>query len=90
MGTDFFRKHVRSSLLPRAADLLPYLTPPEVALAIVEALRERPPVLDIPGYLPPLYLLYSLAPGLFRRAMQLGGSARRDFGSIPWRYQPKE
>lgn len=89
-GTDFFRKHVRSSQMPRATDFLPYLTPPEVALGVVKALSDRRPVLDIPGFLPPLYLFYALAPGLLRRVMKLGGAARRDSGSIPWRYQPKK
>jgi NAD(P)-dependent dehydrogenase (short-subunit alcohol dehydrogenase family) len=89
-GTDFFRKHVRSSQMPRATDFLPHLTPPEVALGIVEVLSDRRPVLDMPDFLPPLYLIHSLAPGLLRWAMKIGGAARRDYGSVPWRYQPKK
>lgn len=85
-GTGFFREQVPSTVMPRAADFLPPLSPPDVARAIVRALRRRTRILDIPGYLPPLYLFYELAPRLFRWAMSLGGQARRDFGALEWRY----
>src|SRR5262249_38058532 len=88
-GTDFFRKHVPPSSLPRAADFLDHLTPPDVALNIVRAIRDKQPIIDIPGYLPPLYLFYGIAPRLFRRAMEFGGVAQRDFGNFEWRYEPR-
>ena len=89
-GTEFFQKQVPSTVMPRAADFLPPLSPPEVARAIVRAIQRRKPVLDIPGYLPPLYLFYALMPRLFRKAMTLGGRARSDFGKLEWRYGKKE
>jgi NAD(P)-dependent dehydrogenase (short-subunit alcohol dehydrogenase family) len=89
-GTDFFRKHVASSQMPRLGDFLPYLTPPQVAEAIVRVLRKPRICVDIPGYLPLLYLLFLLAPGLFRRLINLGGPGRRDYGQVQWQYQVRE
>ena len=63
VGTDFFRKHVASTRMPRLADFVPYVTPPQVARAIVRGIHDRRPILDIPGYLAGFYLLFTLAPG---------------------------
>ena len=85
-GTDFFRKHVPSTRMPRLADFLPYVTPPQVATAVVRAIRDRRAILDIPGYLHVFYLLFDLAPRLMGRLMTMGGSARRDYGNVEWSY----
>jgi hypothetical protein len=47
-------------------------------------------VVDVPRWLPVLYLGFRLAPGLFRRLMRFGGAAQRDYGLAEWRYAPKE
>jgi NAD(P)-dependent dehydrogenase (short-subunit alcohol dehydrogenase family) len=89
-GTDFFRKHVPSSRLPRIGDFFSYLTPPQVAAGVVKAIRDQRAVLDMPRYLPLLYLVFALAPGLLRRLMSVGGSGQRDYGQIEWRYSLKD
>ena len=89
-GTDFFRKHVPSSRMFRLTDYFPYLTPPDVARAVVQAIYEKRPILDLPGSFTALCMFYTLAPRLFLRAISVGGSARRDLGSVAWRYKPQE
>ena len=89
-GTDFFGKHVASSKMPRTSDFLPYLTPPQVADAIVRAIHYRRAILDIPAYLPVAYLLFTLAPGFVRWVLAIGGRGRRDYGRVKWRYTPEE
>ncbi len=87
-GTDFFRKHVDSTILPRLADFIPYLTPPQVAHVVIKALQQRSTILDLPGYLPWFYFVFRLAPDFFRGLMTLGGASRRNYGTIQW--QQKE
>lgn len=83
-GTSFFREHVRFDQLPRATDFMPAVTPPQVASAVLDAVRKGKPFVDVPGSLRVLYLLYALAPNATRRLLGLGGAARRDVGAVVW------
>ncbi|UUN26331.1 SDR family oxidoreductase [Streptomyces sp. FIT100] len=83
-GTDFFRRHVPSRVMPRITDFLPTLTPSQVAGSVIRVLERPRPVVDIPAYLPLLYGLYGCAPTVFRRLTAVGGAARKDFGAVPW------
>jgi NAD(P)-dependent dehydrogenase (short-subunit alcohol dehydrogenase family) len=85
-GTDFFRRSVPSPRMPRLLDFMPYLTPPQVADAILRAVRRRRDVLDIPAYLPVLYLFFALAPRLSRWLMTRGSGGQRDYAQVDWRY----
>lgn len=87
-GTDFFRKRVASSQMPRIGDFLPSLTPPQVAKGILRALRTGQTSLDMPAYLPFMYLFFALAPRLFSRLVGMGGSGRKDYGAVQWKYRP--
>ncbi|MFI7344035.1 SDR family NAD(P)-dependent oxidoreductase [Streptomyces sp. NPDC050085] len=78
-GTDFFKTHVRSDRMPRLVDFLPPATPDQVAGAVVDGVRKRKTVVDIPGYLPAMYRIYCLSPALFRYLTTLGGQARHDY-----------
>jgi NADP-dependent 3-hydroxy acid dehydrogenase YdfG len=89
-GTDFFRKHAASSRLPRLADLVPSLTPSQVALSVVRAIRDRRAVVDVPGYLVLFYLFFALAPGALRWLTTLGGHGRREYGQMEWHYVSKD
>lgn len=86
-GTQFFGRHVPPTAMPRLADFVPYLTPPDVADGIIRALRRRQRILDIPGFLPLFYLTFDLAPGFLRWLMSLGDGAHTDFGNTPWKYK---
>jgi NAD(P)-dependent dehydrogenase (short-subunit alcohol dehydrogenase family) len=88
-GTDFFRKHVPSSRMPRLGDFVPYVTPPQVALSIVRAIRTWRAIVDIPRYLHLFYFFFAVAPGMFRRLITIGGSGQRDYGQVQWRYVPQ-
>lgn len=83
-GTSFFREHVRSDQLPRATDFMPSVTPPQVASAVLNAVRKGKPTVDIPGNLRALYVMYALAPNATRRLLSLGGAARHDVGAVQW------
>lgn len=89
-GTDFFRRHVPPQRLPRMGDFVPYLSPPEVASAILEAIYRKRLVLDIPRHLRLLYFFFEIAPGVLRKLATMGGSGRRDYGGVTWRYTWKE
>jgi NAD(P)-dependent dehydrogenase (short-subunit alcohol dehydrogenase family) len=80
-GTGFFTEHVPSSRLPRIADFMPVVTADDVAAAVLEGIRRRRATVDVPGSLPLLYTAYALAPGVVRRLIDLGGSARHEFGA---------
>ncbi len=88
-GTDFFRKQVPSTQMPRMGDFLPALTPPQVAGGILRALRTRQASLDLPAYLPFMYLFFTLAPGLLSKLVSAGGPAQKDYGALNWKYQSK-
>jgi hypothetical protein len=75
--------------MPRLADFLPFLTPPDVAQGIVRGMLRRRSVLDMPAWLGAFYLWFDLAPGLLRRLVALGGHGRRDYGHVDWEYVPR-
>ncbi|MEJ8639803.1 SDR family NAD(P)-dependent oxidoreductase [Streptomyces sp. MS2.AVA.5] len=79
LGTDFFQHHVASSRLPRLADFLPTTTPDVVAQAVVSGLRRRRSQVNVPGYLPAMYLLYAFAPRLVTHLSKSFGNAQRDY-----------
>jgi hypothetical protein len=81
-GTQFFGSSVPSSRLPRLADLLPATTPAQIADVIVAALGRSRDTIDVPRYLPLLYLAFALAPKTMQRLSSLGGPARRNYGTI--------
>jgi NAD(P)-dependent dehydrogenase (short-subunit alcohol dehydrogenase family) len=82
-GTDFFRKHIPSKRMPRILDFLtPTLQPEQVADAIVQAVRNRRNIVDLPWYLPLFYGLFLYAPGLARLLMSAGQGSRRDYAQV--------
>lgn len=81
-GTDFFRKHVPSTRMPRLSDLVPPLSPTQVATEVLRAVEVRRQVLDIPRHLLVFYALFGLAPGLLRKLTAIGGSARTDYTKL--------
>ncbi|WP_438483827.1 SDR family NAD(P)-dependent oxidoreductase [Streptomyces sp. S186] len=85
-GTGFFQHHVPSARMPRLADFLPYSVPPDIARGVIRALRSPRDTLDVPGYLPALYLLHDLFPTGLRRLMELGGPGRRDYAHRSWHH----
>lgn len=87
-GTEFFRKHVPSSRMPRMADFIPYLTPPDVAKAVVQAIEQRRAIVNLPGYIGLLMALFDLAPNLFRAMVR--GHAEADYGDVRWKYRPDD
>ena len=78
-GTDFFKKHVSHTRMPRMLDFFPPLQPQQVAQAIVRLVERPRPVLTMPAYYRPLRLFYQLAPGLLRRLTWLAGSGQRRY-----------
>lgn len=89
-GTNFFREQVSSTRMPRLGDIIPYITPPYVAKAVIRGLRRRKAIVNVPGYLGVLFALFSLAPRFVRWLMGLGGNARLDYGEASWQYHPRE
>lgn len=85
-GTNFFRQQVASSKMPRWVDFAPYITPPDIARAVVAGLRRRRAVVNVPGYLSVVYALFALAPRLFCWFMRVAGNGRHDFGQVAWQY----
>ncbi len=69
--------------MPRVADFMPYLLPPQAADALLAGLANGVEILDIPGYLWIVYALFGVAPGLTRRMLRPGG-ARREYGGMDW------
>lgn len=88
-GTDFFRVHVPITRMPRFADLVPALTPPQVARGVLHAIQRHRQILDLPTYLPLFYLTYALAPRLFSWMVRLGGHAHSNYGAREWHYETK-
>jgi len=89
-GTNFFREQVSSTKMPRLGDIIPYITPPHVAKAVIRGLRRRRKIVNVPGYLNGLITLFALAPGFVRWLMGLGGNARLDYGEASWQYRPRK
>jgi NAD(P)-dependent dehydrogenase (short-subunit alcohol dehydrogenase family) len=81
-GTDFFRKHVPSNRIPRLGDLVPSLTPDDVVNAIVKAISRKKRIVDIPGFLPFMYLLFELIPDWFRWLCTGFGAGTRDYAAL--------
>jgi NAD(P)-dependent dehydrogenase (short-subunit alcohol dehydrogenase family) len=89
-GTDFWRKHVESSRNPRLGDFVPYVTPPQIAEAVVRAIHDRRLILDVPRFLWLFYWLFALSPRLTWWLFTQGGPARREYGEVEWEYVPRE
>lgn len=88
-GTNFFKKNVPSSRLPRLGDYVPYLTPPMVAEAIVDAILSKRHIVDIPKIVWLSYAFFAVAPDAFRRFLERFGAGRRDYGAVDWTYTPR-
>ena len=86
-GTNFFRHQVSSTMMPRLADIVPFITPPHVARAVIHGLRRRRAIVNVPGYLGILFAFFALVPNLVRRLMGLGGYGRLDYGEVNWHYR---
>ncbi len=86
-GTDFLKKHATSTIMPALTDYLPPLTPPRVARAIIEGLRRRRDIVDIPPYLKLFYLIYDISPRFMYWLSYLGGESKKDYGQIDWEYK---
>ena len=57
-------------------------------------LRERRPIVvwragEDRWYVDDSGMLFAAAPGLFRRLVWVAGSARKDYGEVPWRYSAR-
>lgn len=85
-GTNFFRQQVTASKMPRWVDFAPTITPPVIARAVINGLRRRRAVVNVPGYLSLVYALYALMPRLVCWLMRVAGNGRRDYGQVQWRY----
>lgn len=89
VGTNFFRQQVAASKMPRWADFAPRITPPHIAKAIIDGLRRRRVVVNVPRYLSVVYALFALAPRLFCWFMRMGGNGRLDYGQVQWHYDTR-
>lgn len=89
-GTNFFRQQVSSTKMPRLGDIVPYITPPYVAKAVIRGLRRRRSIVNVPGYLGGLFTLFALAPRFVRWFMGLGGNSRSDYGQASWQYRSRK
>lgn len=89
-GTDFFRVRVPMSRMPRFADFVPALTPPQVARGILHAIQHRRRTLNMRGFIPLFHLIYDLAPGPLDRIVRFGGKARINYGDYEWHYEPNQ
>lgn len=81
-GTDFFRKNVSSQRLPRLADFAPYLTPPQAAEGVIQAIVKKQAIANIPPFLKSFYILFELFPDALRGMMR--GTSQRDYGAVQW------
>ena len=86
-GTDFFKKHVQPERTPKLNKYLPALTPPQVATAVLRAIRKQQPILTLPGYLGPLSVIYQIAPRFSRWLADQGWGAHPDYGRVNWKYE---
>ncbi len=89
-GTQFFGKQVSSQMMPRWADIIPFITPPHVARAIIRGLRRRRHIVNVPRYLTGLLLLFAIAPNFVSWLMRVGGNGRLDYGKVTWQYRPRQ
>ena len=88
-GTNFFRQQVTASKMPRWVDFAPTITPPVIARAVINGLRRRRAVVNVPGYLSLVYALYALMPRLVCWLMRVAGNGRRDYGQVQWHYDAR-
>jgi len=88
-GTDFYRKNPNvANFLPRLVDFVPDVTPPDVANAVIKAIKKgKSSVVDIPRFLPLFYLVFRLSPGLTTRLLRIGGKTKQDYGEVEWSYR---
>jgi NAD(P)-dependent dehydrogenase (short-subunit alcohol dehydrogenase family) len=89
-GTQFFGEQVSSKMMPRWADIVPFITPPHVAWAVIRGLRRRRDIVNVPGYLGSLFLLFAAAPKFLIWFMGLGGNGSLDYGKVSWRYHSRK
>lgn len=78
-GTDFFKKNVKSSRLPRLADYVTSLEPDRVAEKIFLAIKNKKNILDIPWTLKIFYFIYNLSPSFMRFITTRWGQSRKDY-----------
>ncbi len=83
-GTDFFKKHVSLQRMPRASDLVPVLTPPQVADGVLRGLNRRQAIVTLPRLYKLLFPLFVLAPGFSRWLARTGGRTTRNYAHVPW------
>jgi short-subunit dehydrogenase len=87
VGTDFLRKHIPPSGVPRMTDFISLVTPPQVAHAVIAAIRHQRTIVDLPLSNALFYWLFRLMPGFVRWLVRQGGAARRDYREIAWQYK---
>lgn len=81
-GTDFFKKHVALDRMPRVSDLVPVLTPEQVAKGVIRGLQKRQTILTMPGIYKILYYIFVLSPRLSRWLARIGGTTQRNYAQI--------
>lgn len=85
-GTDFFKEHVRPDRLSPLSRFIPALTPPQVATAIVKAIRRKQKIITLPGSMHALGIIYTLFPRCSRWLAGKGEGERPDYGDVEWEY----
>ncbi len=81
-GTDFFKKYVALHRMPRVSDLVPVLTPEQVAKGVIRGLQKQQAIVTMPGIYKILYYIFVLSPRLSRWLARLGGTTRRNYAQI--------
>lgn len=81
-GTDFFKKHVGLNRMPRMSDIVPALTPTQVAQGVLRGLHKRQAIVTMPGIYKLLYLVFVLFPRLSRWLARTGGTTRRNYAQL--------
>lgn len=87
-GTDFLQKHVSNERMPPFTKFLPSLTPPQVAEAVIQAIAKKKQIVTLPRFLTLLAWTYHIAPRFSRWLAYKGGANTKDYGRVPWHYQP--
>jgi len=81
-GTDFFKKHVGHSRMPRMSDIVPALTPAQVAQGVLRGIYKRQAIVTMPGIYKLLYLIFVLFPRLSRWLARTGGTTHRNYAQL--------
>lgn len=89
-GTDFFKTHVSTDRMPPLTRLMPALTPPVVAAAVVDAITRQRRILTLPRYLGLLTAVYQTSPRLALWLSRRRIGAQPDYGSVSWRVRPDD